>query len=218
MKKRILCMLAVLLFSITSANASSDKVHVSALESFSTIHPSSKIDVKVIADSNIGKYELKTGDVIHCNVVKVTDPKRGKRAASFAVCPISYTSNEHTVRIEDNFYGKYASKIISKEELKNVDAKQVGKKAARSVGNYFVKGIAPVASLAEGMIKNEEGNRLESGVKQVYKDSPLSYAEKGKQVELEPGEQFYLIFKPSKSKNTEDIIEEATEDEIIEEN
>lgn len=207
MKKRILYLFAVLFLTIACANAAPDKIHVSAVESFSTENPASKIDVKVLTDSSLGNYKLKSGDIIHCNVVKVTDPKRGKRAASFAVCPISYTSEEHTIKIEDNFYGKYASKIISKEELKNVDAKQVGKKAARSIGNHFVKGVAPVASLAEGMIKNEDSNRLESGVKQVYKDSPLSYAGKGKQIELEPGEQFYLIFKPSKSKKTEDIAE-----------
>ena len=94
---------------------------------------------------------------------------------------------------------------------------QVGKKAAISVGNHFVKGVAPAISLAEGMIKNEDGNRLESGVKNVYKSSPLSYIEKGNDLVLERGDYFYLIFKPSKSKNPKDIVDEVNSDNDEEE-
>lgn len=210
MKKSILFVIASLL-SLLSANAESYKIHVSELEEFNTAAPSKSINVRVLSDSALGKYNLQAGDIIHCNVVKVTDPKRGKRTASFTVCPQSYTSKDSTVVIEDNFYGKYADKILSKEELKNIDPKQVGKKAVITVGNHFVKGVAPAVSLAEGMIKNEEGNRLESGVKKVYKDSPLSYVEKGKELELLPGEQFYLIFKPADGKSSADFCDDEEE-------
>ena len=114
-------------------------------------------------------------------------------------------------------YGKYAEKVLSAEEIKNIDAMKVGKKAAITVGNHFVKGVAPVASLAEGIVKNEEGNRLESGVKQVYKDSVFSYVEKGQHLDIKQGDEFYLVFKQAKSKSANDISEEADENENNEE-
>ena len=57
--------------------------------------------------------------------------------------------------------------------------------------------------MAEGMIENEEGNRIQSGVKKVYKESPLSYVEKGQELKMESGDSFYLIFKPAGDLNEE---------------
>ncbi len=212
MKNKILLSLLSLFFTLTTVNAANDKVHVSIVGEFDTAHPSQSIDVSVIEDGTLGSHILKKGDVMHCNIVKVTDPKRGKRSASFAVCPTSYTSNGETVTIEENYYGKYASKVISKEELKKVDKVKVGKKAVLTVGNHFVKGLTAGVTLAEGMIENEEGNRIESGVKKVYKESPLSYVEKGQELKIDSGETFYLIFKPAKD-NKADISEEELKEE-----
>ena len=212
MKNKILLSLLSLFFTLTTVNAATDKVHVSIVGEFDTAHPSQSIDVSVIEDGTLGSHILKKGDVMHCNIVKVTDPKRGKRSASFAVCPTSYTSNGETVTIEENYYGKYASKVISKEELKKVDKVTVGKKAVLTVGNHFVKGLTAGVTLAEGMIENEEGNRIESGVKKVYKESPLSYVEKGQELKIDSGETFYLIFKPAKG-NKADISEEELKEE-----
>ena len=209
--KKSLLILVMLMFSFGAANAS-DRVHVRAISEFSTANPAKSIDVTVVETTVLGTDELKAEDVLHCNVVKITNPKRGKRAATFAVCPISYTSEGVTHNVTGNYYGKYSSKALTADELKNVDAMKVGKKAAVSVGNHFVKGVAPAIAMAEGMIKNEDGNRLESGVKQVYKDSPISYIEKGKDLVIEPGDAFYFNFKPSKSKNSADIEAEAEAD------
>ena len=206
--KKLLFLTVALLITISVSNAETSKIHVTAINEFDTINPPKKIDVKVIEYGFLGNHYLREGDVIHCNVIKVTDPKRGKRNASFTVSPVSYTSNGETISIEESYYGKYAPKIISKEEIKNIDKVQVGKKAVKTVGGFFVKGVAPAMSLAEGMVKNEEGNMLESGVKQVYKDSPFSYVEKGQELDLEPGEKFYLIFKPAKNKTSSDIDED----------
>ena len=213
MRNKVIMSALALFLTVSAASAASDKVHVAAVESFSTANPSQEIDVRVLDSSALGGYLLKSGDILHCNVIKVTDPKRGKRSASFVVCPTSYTSENGTKEIEDSYYGKYASKVISKEELKNIDAMKVGKKAALTVGSHFVKGLTTGVTLAEGMIENEEGNRLESGVKKVYKESPLSYVEKGQELEIKTGDSFYLVFKPSKSKNASDISEEVLEEE-----
>ena len=194
-KKRIFIFIFTFLLTLSGVYAS-DKVHVSILEEFNTANPASSIDVVVLEDTAIGSNMLKENDVLHCKITKVTDPKRGKRSASFSVYPVSYTSNGEVNKINGSFYGKYTSKIVS-EKIKNIDPKKVGTKAAKTVGNHFIKGVAPAISLAEGMIKNEDGNRIESGVKQVYKDSPLSFVEKGEELDLKEGTNFYLIFKPA---------------------
>ena len=208
MKKKILLSALSLILTLSAVNAASDKVHVSMINEFNTANPSQKIDVQVIENGALGSHILKTGDILHCNVVKVTDPKRGKRSATFAVCPTSYTSNGETVTISENYYGKYADKVLSKEELKKVDKVKAGEKAVLTVGNHFVKGLTAGVTLAEGMIENEEGNRIQSGVKKVYKESPLSYVEKGQELNIEPGKQFYLLFKPSS-----DIKDEVSNEE-----
>ena len=205
MKKKILLTVCALFLTFTAATAASDKIHVTMVGEFNTANPSQNIDVRVIEDGILGHYLLRKGDIIHCNIVKVTDPKRGKRSASFAVCPTSYTSEGNTVTIKENYYGNYSARILSKEELKKVDAMKVGKKAALTVGNHFVKGLTAGVTLAEGMIENEEGNPIESGVKKVYKESPLSYVEKGQELSLDSDDSFYLIFKPSNGKNSSNI-------------
>ena len=210
MRNKIILSILTLFCSLSVVNAASDKVHVAAIEEFDTTKPLQKIDVQVIEPTTLGTHALHNGDIIHCNVIKVTDPKRGKRSASFAVCPTSYTTEGNTVTIKENYYGKYASKVISKEELKKVDKVKVGKKAVLTVGNHFVKGLTAGVTMAEGMIENEEGNRIQSGVKKVYKESPLSYVEKGQELKIEPGDSFYLIFKPS---DDADIAKELLEEE-----
>lgn len=211
MKIRILCTILSLIFSTVLVYAS-DKVHVSSLSDFSTSAPAKTIDVKVLEDTNLGEYPLSAEDTIHCNVIEVTKPKRGKIAAGFKVKPVYYVHDSINTPIETDYVGKYAAKIISKNEIKNIDAKKVGKKAIITVGNHFVKGVAPVASLAQGMIQNEDGNRIESGVKQVYKDSVFSYVQKGEDVNIKPGDSFYVIFKNPNSDDISDSIGEGVEE------
>lgn len=212
MQKKLLMSVLAIFLTLSAVNAETDKVHVTMVGEFDTAHPSQNINVRVLENSAIGEHVLKEGDILHCKVVKVTDPKRGKRSASFAVCPTSYTSDGETMKIKESYYGKYAEKVISKEELKNVDKVKVGKKAVLTVGNHFVKGLTTGVTLAEGMIENEEGNRIESGVKKVYKESPLSYVEKGGELSLDEGKQFYLIFKPT-SGSADDMSKETPEEE-----
>lgn len=197
MKNKILFWLFSMLLSISMVNAATDKIHVTMVGEFDTVNPSQTIDVRVLESNTLGNHVVKTGDIIRCDVLTVTDPKRGKRKASFTVRPMEIISNGETTVISENLCGKYAEKIISKEELKKIDKVKAGKKAVLTVGNHFVKGLTAGVTLAEGMIENEEGNRIESGVKKVYKESPLSYVEKGEELDLEAGESFYLIFKPS---------------------
>ena len=220
MKHRKNLILALVIIFTTLSSYAKDKVYVSPIETFSTETPSESINFNVTKNAKLGEYELSENDILHCNVIKVTKPKIGKRSATFTVSPVSYTTNETTEEIEKEFKAKYSKKLISKEEIAKMDKKELGIKAATKVGGHFVKGFAPVVSVAEGMIKNEDGNVITSGLHQLINDSPLGYLRKGKQITIEQGEEISLVFKPAKikkNKKQEDIITEDNTDSQVNE-
>ena len=191
--KKIFILSVMLFLTISTANAAY-QVKVTAINEFNTEKPSKNINVTVREDIKLDEFDLKAGDVLKCKVVDITDPKRGKRNATFSVQPYAYISDGKTFGIKKEIVGKYSKTVLSKEELKNMPKGKLVEKAAVTVGGFYVKGLGQGVSLVEGMVKNEDGNRLESGVKQVYKDSPLSYVEKGQELDIMPGEDFYFVF------------------------
>ena len=201
MKKKILFTLLCCLFQ-TSVIFAADQIKVIAMSEFKTDSPSESLNVRVIEPSKLGHYDLSQNSILHCKVLKVVDPKRGKRNASFYVKPSYYIYDDKTFDIEEEMYGKYSKFVLSKEELKKLPSFDLMKKAALSVGNYFVKGISIAYSFVEGIVKNEEDNRLKSGVVNAYEESPLSYISEGEQLDIKVGDDFYLVFK------TEEDVEE----------
>ena len=63
------------------------------------------------------------------------------------------------------------------------------------VGSYFVKGLSIGVSFVEGFAKNEKDNRFKSGVANAYEESPISLVEKGDELEIKTGDDFYFVFK-----------------------
>ena len=62
--------------------------------------------------------------------------------------------------------------------------------------------VAPTVGLVEGAVKNEKGNRAKSAVVSAYESTPLSYANKGKDLEFKKGQIFIMNFKlNNKEKN-----------------
>ena len=203
MFKRII-LSVLILTAFAGMSQAATYIKVEAMEEFTTANPAENMCLTVASDYNLGKYYLKSGDVLTCDVVKVVKPKRGKRDAKFYVKPTAITSGECTKAVEKNYKGKYCKYALTKEALKEAPKGKMVEKAAVSVGNHFVKGcLAPAVSIAEGMIKNEEGNRLKSGIAQLYDDSPVSYISKGKNIELQQGDTFYLSFKGKSKKKSE---------------
>ena len=47
----------------------------------------------------------------------------------------------------------------------------------------------------EGAVKNEQDNRFKSSVTSVYENSPVSYVEKGNEIEISKNQVFLLNFK-----------------------
>ena len=180
------------------------QVKVSALDEFHTEHPADSIRVKVREDIVLGDYDLKQNDILKCSVYKVDNPKRGKRNAVFYVRPISVSSSDEVRSIDEEYYGKYSKTVLSKEELKNIKPGKVIKKTALTVGSHFVKGLATGVAFAEGVIKNDEENRLKSGVVEAYKESPLSYIGKGEELDIRTGDNFYLVFNISEDEHADE--------------
>ncbi len=193
MKKLTQLFLALVLS--TAVTYAAENVKVSALEEFSTASPAKTIDVKVLSGAELGGLILNEGDVIHCEVLNVTPPSVGKRDASFTVKPISLNAG---TPIEGNWVGRYSKSVLSKEELKNLDAGDVALSATKTVGGFFKKGFGQGVSFAQGIVENDGKKPIRSGLKKVYNDSPLSYVEKGTDLTLTPESGFYFVFKELK--------------------
>ena len=87
MKKKIFLTLFCLLMQI-SASSAANQLKVAAMSEFKTDKPAKTIDVRVLESSPLGKYNLEVASILHCQVIKIVDPKRGKRSAIFFVKPI----------------------------------------------------------------------------------------------------------------------------------
>ncbi|MBD5403001.1 hypothetical protein HDR58_09455 [bacterium] len=171
-------------------------VKVEALSDMSTANPPSSVILKLIDPLDLtDDIQLKTGEAIEGDIIDIISPKRLKRDARFSVKLKSYTDeNGKTYSIEDNIVASYKVPTNKKDLAKN---------AALGVGSYFVKGLSVGVAAIEGAVKNTEDNRLKSSVVSVYESSPLSYVEKGEDIDISRNQIFYLKFpNPSKTKNS----------------
>ena len=174
MKKILLTLICLCQISACFA---ADYLKVTAMEDFSTDSPKKTFNVRLREEGTLGKYELPTNSILHCQVLQVVDPKRGKRNAVFFVKPLTYTQGNQTLKIQEEMYGKYTTVVLSKEEIKKLPYGKMIKNGALMVGSYFVKGLSIGVAFVEGVAKNEQDNRLKSGVTNAYEESPLSLVE-----------------------------------------
>ena len=63
--------------------------------------------------------------------------------------------------------------------------------------------VAPTVGLVEGAVKNEKGNRAKSAAISAYENTPLSYANKGKEIEIKNGQIFIMNFKLKSEEDSE---------------
>lgn len=177
-----------LLMCLISQSAFAKTIHVQALEDFSTSNPPKEYSIKVLDELQLSEnVTVKENDTLLGKVVDVTDPKRLKRDAMFTFVPETLKcANGETIRIIGYYPAKYTTKL---------NKGQIAKSTALSVGNYFVKGLSLGYSAVEGAVKNEQDNRFKSSVTSVYENSPVSYVEKGKEIEIQKDQVFLLNFK-----------------------
>ena len=166
-------------------------IKVEALENFSTLNPPKTWSVKIlegfVADN--GKV-VESNTIIKGDIIKVSNAKRLKRNATFSFVTKTYiTPSGEKQSVKRNFEGKYSS-------ISEINAKTVAKKGAVTAGNLLIGSfVAPTVGLVEGAVKNEKGNRAKSAVVSAYESTPLSYANKGKEMEFQKGQVFTMNFK-----------------------
>lgn len=198
--KKVLLILSVLLI-INPVMAKNVKVE--ALSGFSTANPSQtwKLKVKesfVMEDGTM----VRANTIVEGKVVEVAGPKSLKRNATFKFVPVKYydPKDDLTKNVKRDFEGKYST-------MSEINTKYVVKKGAVTAGNMLIGSfVAPAVGLVEGAVKNEKGNRAKSAVVSAYESTPLSYASKGKDIEIKKGQVFIMNFK--QKSETEELVDE----------
>lgn len=189
MKKAVLLFLC-LFMSLAPVMAKSVKVE--ALEDFSTQNPPKTWQVKIV-EGFVTKegVQVYADSVVTGKIEGVQDPKRLKRNATFNFIPTEYYDSHSGIsqKVEQDLVGKYSSRS-------DISVGSVVKTGAVTAGSHFISGfIGPGVALVEGAVKNEEGNRAKSAVVSVYESTPLSYINKGKDLEIKKGQVFVMSFK-----------------------
>ena len=196
--KKIFWLFLVILFAQNISLA--DTIKVRALSDFTTENPSDTLTVQAVTDLNLDdEIMIFEGYTLKGDIVDVVSPKRLKRDATFSFILTEYTDRDgvtHKVDNDDN-------KIVKGKFTTKFDYKSVAKSAALSVGNYFVKGLSMGYAAIEGAIKNEEDNRLKSSAVSLYESTPISYVEKGHDIEIAKDQVFILNFKLKDEKSDE---------------
>ncbi len=187
-------------------------LEVQALTPFNSLKPEKTMKVVAMQDMEFENGIIfKNGTIIEGDIIDVKQPKRAKLNASFKFQPTIYTYNGRTNKILDSeFIAKY-------KEKKPLNKGEIAVSAATTAGEFFlnIPFLSQGVSLVKGFVKNPENNRLKSSVVQVYKDSPLSYVEEGKDIVINKEDIFYLKFKSS---DAEDLDAPETEIAPVEQN
>ncbi|MDD3237141.1 MAG: hypothetical protein PHV37_03490 [Candidatus Gastranaerophilales bacterium] len=184
--------LSILIIFFLSLPANATTLIVKSTESFSTVHPKSNINLKVVKAGKYGKsYYFEKNSIIYSTVVKVTDPKRGKQNAYFVLKPTRYSlpSKGKTIAIKNP---KLYLKVVG---YKPMDKKETAIKAGATAGGFIVTGFTQVFWFGKGVIKPKKNkNRISSGVESMYKNSPLVYIEKGNELIVHQGDLLKIKF------------------------
>lgn len=188
----------MILFMMTAVAVSAETLTGIAMYPFSTEKPTTTFTVKLSQPVMLSETTTANqGDYLYGNVTKVVDGQRGKRMGYFVFNP-TYQANDQgmvkeltdkTLKVKVSFYKPFDPKSAAKNLAENgaeTAASMLLKIPMLSQGVSFIKGVANP--------DEESSNRITSGFKKVYKDSPLSYVEKGEPLVLQKGQEVKLNF------------------------
>lgn len=187
MWQKIFCLCFLFLLPALFTKTYAQTIEVESLTEFTTAEPPTSISVKLIDPLELtGEFNLKPGVILQGNLIDVVSPKRLKRDASFSFVPVSYIDIDGKLHELNN-------EVVASYNVP-IDKKALAKTAALGVGSYFVKGLSIGAAAIEGAVKNEEDNRLKSSAVSAYEASPISYVEKGEDIQIKEHQSFFLKF------------------------
>lgn len=177
--KRFLLVLIILLLA-TSVQAKTFKV--ASLQTFSTQFPSAEFNVVTLEEIKFkGGAVIQPNTIISGKVIKIEKPRRGKRNAYFVFIPKYLRHNG----IDSEVEGIYPVKIIG---YRAIDPEKVAIYAAEKSTNFIFMGASVGVSFVKGAMQSEDGDRVKSGLVQIYKDTPLSFIETGSELNIQVGD------------------------------
>lgn len=190
MKKIIFTLIA---FIFTTLCVSAETLIGIAMTNFSTEEPTDSFAVKIQEDFSLDNLEMyKAGTIFYGKVSKVVHGQIGKRKGSFEFKPTHYVTNDGVYEI----YRKDLNVRVSfyKPFDKN-SAKELAESGITTAAGmiFHVPLLSEGISFVKGAVQpDEDTNRVVSGIKKAYKDSPLSYVEKGEELYIHPGQEIKL--------------------------
>ena len=175
------------LLFMTALSACAETFIGIAVFPFSTENPTTTFTVQMNEPLVINNMiSVKEGEYLYGNVTKVVDGQRGKRMGYFVFNPTYLADGkgkvkpltDKTLKVKVSFYKPFDPKSAAKSIILNIPM--------LSQGVSFIKGVTNP--------DEDSSNRISSGFKKVYKDSPLSYVEKGEPLILQKGQEVKLNF------------------------
>lgn len=186
------------LLFMTALSACAETFIGIAVFPFSTENPTTTFTVKMNEPLVINNMiSVKEGEYLYGNVTKVVDGQRGKRMGYFVFNPTYLADGkgkvkpltDKTLKVKVSFYKPFDPKSAAKSLAENGAETAAGiilNIPMLSQGVSFIKGVTNP--------DEDSSNRITSGFKKVYKDSPLSYVEKGEPLILQKGQEVKLNF------------------------
>lgn len=186
--KKFLINLTVILMLLSSA-ALAKTINAGIIEPISTLEPAPIYQLQVVDACKINKdLAFEEGAIITGNVIKVQKPKHWHRDAYILFKPTQYAMND---KIIDLTTYKMEAKIAKFEPIYIFGPATF---VVLNTAEFMVPGITEICSFVNGYQKAEE-HKIRSGFKQIYKDSPLAYPEKGTELEATKGDYVFLHLK-----------------------
>lgn len=193
--KKILLTFTILLFGSISALADTS-AGVAKTNYSSTLPTATGTTFTVELSKEVDLVEYGTympGTVFTGKIKENIGVKRGKRDAKFIFEPDTATYKGDVRNVKNVI-------TVKVSKYKEFDFQNATESAAQSGVGFALKNSVPFVSQGISFVKgavrqNNSDNRLASGAKQVYKDSPLSYVEKGEELIIKPGDKVKLIVK-----------------------
>lgn len=191
--KKIISTLIIL--TATALGASAATVTGTALTNFSTEEPTCYFTVKLDQETELTKYIILPAEtILSGRVVEVENGRRGKRGAYFVFTPTTYSNETGTFEFRNKNID------IKVSQYKPLDKGETAKSLATSGATTVASHVLRVPLLSEGVSfvkgvakpQDVSKNRIANGFTQVYKDSPLSYVEKGDELNIVAGQQIKL--------------------------
>ena len=182
-KKIILTILLIFLIQ-PLANAKNFKVLARIDRPFTTEAPISELGFVVYKDLYVTpKIQLERGAKIEGYVSEFKPARRGKRNGTMKFSPKSYTIPSKNNKIIDISNENIIMKV---KPFKDFDAQGVAKSAGKFAAGQVIPFFSQIWAVGDGIKNPIEGKtRTRSVGIKLYESTPLSYFNKGEELELE---------------------------------